>query len=145
MIDFTVYGKPEPGGSKKAFLPLKKEHHHLFVGAALAGGLLRPVVVDANSKAKAWQAEVKKAAEQAMAMRDPLLGPLHVEFVFGLERPKSVKREEPTVRPDVTKLIRAVEDACTGIVWKDDAQIIRQIASKVYAAGQPFVRVIVHG
>ncbi len=39
----------------------------------------------------------------------------------------------PTGRPDVTKLIRSTEDALTGIVWRDDAQIVEQIGHKGYA------------
>ncbi len=136
MIDFTVQGKPEPAGSKKAY--------------PVAG---RCVVVDANPKAKSWQAEVRWQATEVFsymvggqpAIAPPLEGPLHVEFIFGMPRGKTVKREEPSVRPDLTKLIRAVEDACTGIVWKDDAQIVRQVASKVYTDGPGFARVIVHG
>ena len=31
-----------------------------------------------------------------------------------------------------TKLIRAVEDALTGIVWRDDAQVAVQKVAKVY-------------
>jgi Holliday junction resolvase RusA-like endonuclease len=30
----------------------------------------------------------------------------------------------PTGRPDVLKLARACEDALTGVIWRDDAQIV---------------------
>jgi Holliday junction resolvase RusA-like endonuclease len=39
----------------------------------------------------------------------------------------------PAVRPDCTKLLRALEDACTAIVWRDDSQIVEQIMTKCYA------------
>jgi Holliday junction resolvase RusA-like endonuclease len=39
----------------------------------------------------------------------------------------------PTVKPDLTKLLRAVEDALTGVVWRDDSQIIHQVVNKEYA------------
>jgi Holliday junction resolvase RusA-like endonuclease len=39
----------------------------------------------------------------------------------------------PTTRPDVLKLARAVEDACTGIVWRDDSQIVDEVLSKWFA------------
>jgi Holliday junction resolvase RusA-like endonuclease len=35
-------------------------------------------------------------------------------------------------RPDATKLWRPTEDALTGIVWRDDSQIIRQLVRKRY-------------
>lgn len=71
-------------------------------------------------------------------------GPLELLVVFTVPRPKGhygarglrpSAPEYPAVRPDVTKLLRAVEDACTGIVWRDDAQIIEQHATKRY--GEP--------
>jgi len=71
-------------------------------------------------------------------------GALEVSVIFTVPRPKGhfgargLKPSAPaypTVRPDVTKLLRAVEDACTGIVWRDDAQIVAQHAIKRY--GEP--------
>ena len=39
----------------------------------------------------------------------------------------------PITKPDATKMLRAVEDAMTGIAWLDDAQIVRQVVTKRYA------------
>jgi Holliday junction resolvase RusA-like endonuclease len=36
----------------------------------------------------------------------------------------------PTVRPDTTKLLRAIEDALKGIWYRDDAQIVDQAVRK---------------
>ena len=36
------------------------------------------------------------------------------------------------MRPDATKLVRAVEDALTGLVWRDDAQVVIQTVRKRY-------------
>lgn len=49
-LAFTVHGKPQPAGSKRAVF--KK------------GG--RPIVFDDNARAKPWQAEVKAAAIDAL-------------------------------------------------------------------------------
>ena len=75
----------------------------------------------------------------------PLLdGPLALEVVFTVPRPKGhfgVKGlrpsapPHPTVAPDTTKLLRAIEDAMEGIVYRNDAQIVEQVARKVY--GEP--------
>ncbi len=75
-----------------------------------------------------------------------ITGPLKLELSFRLPRPKShyrtgkhsdeLRPDSPTFhtsKPDTTKLIRGVEDACTGLIWKDDAQIAIQHAVKVYA------------
>jgi Holliday junction resolvase RusA-like endonuclease len=36
------------------------------------------------------------------------------------------------VKPDVLKLARAVEDALTGILYRDDAQIVTEVLRKRY-------------
>jgi Holliday junction resolvase RusA-like endonuclease len=74
-------------------------------------------------------------------------GPVGLAVVFHLRRPKGhfgtgrnadrVKASSPAwpcVKPDCTKLLRGVEDAMTGIVWRDDAQVVEQMVSKVYGA-----------
>lgn len=54
---------------------------------------------------------------------------------FALRRPPSVKRAEAVVRPDVDKLTRAVFDGLVdGGLLHDDAQIVRAVVSKHYAA-----------
>jgi Holliday junction resolvase RusA-like endonuclease len=37
-----------------------------------------------------------------------------------------------TIKPDVTKLVRSLEDSLKGIVWLDDSQVVKQSASKRY-------------
>lgn len=150
-VSFNAHGRPQPAGSKKAFPIRRKEG-----GGWVATG--RVAVVDDNPHTKNWQAEV--ACEAAMAMveagySDPLDGPLGLAVTFTLRRPKGhfgsgrnaalVKGSAPrlpVVKPDCTKLLRAVEDACTGVVWRDDAQVVEQLATKRY--GEPegvYVRV----
>ena len=52
-IQFTVYGKAQPAGSKTGF-PIKRKNGSL--GVAMS---------DSNPKAKSWQQEVKSAAAKA--------------------------------------------------------------------------------
>ena len=67
--------------------------------------------------------------------------------MFYLDRPSSVsmvKRPHPTVPPDLDKLLRAVGDSCSGVIYEDDSQVIRTLAWKVYADNREpgaFVRV----
>jgi Holliday junction resolvase RusA-like endonuclease len=35
--------------------------------------------------------------------------------------------------PDLDKLVRAILDSLTGVVWRDDAQVVDIVARKVYA------------
>jgi crossover junction endodeoxyribonuclease RusA len=46
----------------------------------------------------------------------------------------STARRTPTVAPDVDKLVRAVLDALTGVLYHDDAQVIQLHAFKAYAS-----------
>lgn len=131
-ITIQVFGQAEPAGSKKA-VP--------FGGKNATG---RWGVVDANKKAGPWKAQV--AQEAGEQYRGPVLnGPLVVEFVFFSTRPKghfgtgrnegSVKDSAPAypaVMPDALKLARAVEDALTGVIWRDDALIVDERIAKRY-------------
>jgi Holliday junction resolvase RusA-like endonuclease len=133
-IQFFVPGIPRPGGSKRAF-PIKK-------GGQFTG---RVAIVDAAGQSnKDWRASVVQFAFEAMKAsgKSPLDGPLSMLLTFRMPRPKyhydskGLKSEAPayhTIKPDTTKLTRAVEDAMKGIVFRDDCQIANQAASKVYS------------
>ena len=53
--------------------------------------------------------------------------------MFYLEKPKTVKRDAPTVPPDLDKLLRSL-DSLTGIIWEDDALVTKITAFKKYAS-----------
>lgn len=120
MLEIHVTGQPIPQGSKTA---------------AVIGG--RAVMFDSNKKLKEWRSTVTKATQHARIMQE--FGtfragePLVVFIDFYLERPKTVKRLFPSVKPDLDKLVRAVFDGVTdGHAWHDDSQVISVYASKVY-------------
>lgn len=138
MITFTVPGKPEPAGSKRAFA-IKK-------GGVYTG---RNIVVDANKNSRPWKDAVLAQAIIARGDRQPLDGPLQLDVTFTVLRPKghygtgknahTIKDSAPpypTTKPDCTKLLRAVEDAMTGTIYHDDAQIVAQHVFKVYGPNQ---------
>jgi Holliday junction resolvase RusA-like endonuclease len=121
-----VRGKPQPAGSKSAFVR--------------AG---RAVVVDANPKSRPWKDQVAQAAADLMAGRALLEGPLEVEMRFYITRPQSHygskglnakgrAHPRPVTRPDLLKWARGCEDALTSVVWRDDSQIVTEVLSKHY-------------
>ena len=128
MLSFWVPGVPQPGGSKKGFYNAK---------------LKRVLITEAAGKNKDWRASVAQCGREAA--KEILEGPLRVRFEFVFIRPKghfgAGKREGtlknsaplfPAGRPDTTKLIRSTEDALTGILWRDDSQIVTQYGYKRY-------------
>jgi len=134
-FSFTVFGTdPAPQGSKK------------YVGTRrTAAGANIPLIIEASPKLPAWRKAVDEAVRQAMQDSGDLSkfeGAVKVEAVFYLTRKPSVKRELPTVPPDVDKLTRALLDACKA-VWTDDALVVRLEVSKKYAVGQSGVAVTI--
>lgn len=113
------------------------------------------MIVDASgTNGVKWRRAVSKAASQAVWTSGWVVTdrPIRLYLEFHLERPKShydkrgLKQDAPhyhTKRPDATKLLRSVEDSCTGIVWSDDAQVVRQEVRKSYVTGAPGVHVTV--
>lgn len=118
ITEFFIPGKPVQQGSKTAFVVGK-----------------RAIVTDQNDKTlKPWRAHV--AATATAAHPGPRIeGPVIVIANFHLERPQSVKREYPTVYPDLDKFVRALLDGITQAetVWRDDAQVVSLHASKSYS------------
>jgi Holliday junction resolvase RusA-like endonuclease len=142
-LEFRVAGKPEPAGSKRAF-PIRRK-----------GGAMGVAVTDDNARSKPWQARVALAADVAMDGAALFTGPLGLALEFDMRRPKghfgtgrnaerlkTAAPERPITKPDCTKLVRGVEDAMTGVVWADDAQVVEQLVTKRYA-GREGVRVVV--
>lgn len=128
-ISFEVDGKAQPAGSKRAFPRVGKN------------GKLKVSVVDDNPEAAPWKQAVRYKAREAY--RGALIDdPVHLSVWFERARPRShflssgglskAGRETPfpVTKPDATKLLRAIEDALTGVLYRDDAQIVTQYASK---------------
>lgn len=127
MIKFFVPGKAAPGGSKR------------WVGR----------LIDASDKTKPWMSVVSAYAREAYS-GELLTGPLSCTMEFRALRPKghycktglNKKGREapyPIVKPDLTKLVRAAEDALTGIIWRDDSQVCEHWNKKRYVDRDPGV------
>ena len=116
---FFIAGEPAPQGSK--------------TGRVVNG---RVVMWESSSKVKPWRAAVTVITKQEMAKQKmpTFTEPIELCLSFYLPRPKSVKREFPSVKPDLDKLIRSTCDGLkTGGLYTDDALIIAITATKQYA------------
>ena len=127
---FHVPGVPQTAGSHRSF-------NHARTG--------KVVTVHDNPKTKAWMKTVAKAARAAW-QGAPLSGALRLAAKFYLPRPKShfgtgrnadkLKPSAPQFpivsRDDTDKLHRAVQDACKGILYGDDGQVVDIHSRKRY-------------
>lgn len=133
---FEVLGRPQPAGSKRAFAIRRK-------------GVITGIAVTDDAKgSRPWKDSVIVAARDALNGAKPLTGPLQLDVAFYVSRPaghygtgrnrhlvKASSPRYPAVRPDATKLLRAVEDAMTEAgVWRDDAQVVAQTVVKYYGS-----------
>jgi Holliday junction resolvase RusA-like endonuclease len=104
-------------------------------------------MVEDNPRHADWRARVALAARQAHS-GPPLTGALCVRLTFTFDRPRShygtgrntgtIRPSAPqhkTTKPDLDKLVRAVCDSLTKIVWTDDAQVVRLIVDKRWTVG----------
>lgn len=120
MLRFRVFGVPAPQGSKNATVG-KDGRAHMYEQSA--------------KKLTPWRAEISDQAAKVMDGGDPLDGPLFVDLTFFMERGKSVKRDHPSVFPDLDKITRGVYDSLKkGGAIADDARIVEGHGRKVYAA-----------
>lgn len=118
-IEFRVIGLPAPQGSKK---------------------IIRGRLIEASGeKLRKWRKAISDACQQ-FGDSDIVLSPVGVDVEFYLPRPASVKQSKralPIVPPDLDKLLRGLLDGIgqSGVVWKDDSQVVEINAKKLYADG----------
>ena len=111
-IHLTIVGTPAPQGSKVAF--------------SRKGSSKVTMLEQTRKTLNPWRAAVTLQARRQYQRPAPLDVPLSVGMTFLMARPKSVRRPYPCVTPDLSKLVRAVEDALTDAkVWRDDALVVR--------------------
>ena len=116
-ISFEVRGLPIAQGSLRSFV---------------VNG--RPIITTTARGLASWRRLVADVAQQ-YAPRELWNGPVQIELVFGLPKPKSApktRRVWPDKRPDLDKLTRSVLDALTHVVFADDSQIVDIKATKDY-------------
>lgn len=100
--------------------------------------------------------DYKKLVKQQVKAQfhDKLLsGALNVELKVYRPIQKSITKREralrlsgehrPTIKGDIDNYFKAVTDACTGLIWVDDAQIVSTKSNKYYS-DNPRVELVVY-
>lgn len=130
-MKFTVLGTPKPQGSK----------HMVRTKSG------RTLMLESCKDLRPWRDSVSSAAMDART--GPLeAGPVQLCAEFYFVRPKShykggrpergLSKSAPSIhahKPDLSKLVRAVEDSLSGVILRDDCQIASIVAAKQY--GEP--------
>jgi Holliday junction resolvase RusA-like endonuclease len=104
-----------------------------------------------DSKTKTNEDTIKQYALIAMGASQPLETALEAFIYISLAIPPSYSKkrtqacldgsEKPITRGDIDNFCKQVMDACNGIIYVDDRQIISLYSTKVY--GEPFIEVII--
>lgn len=90
-----------------------------------------------------YENRVSAAGHEAMAGRPPLTGSCRITVEARFQIPKSASKKKradmlagsilPTKKPDLSNVLKAVEDGLNTIVFSDDAQIVEAFARKIYS------------
>jgi len=127
VLDVRVFGLPIAQGRPRA----RAFQHH---------GATRVSVYD-PATSRDWKRTV---LAQVLPQKPPapVEGPLVMVVEFLMPRPQSLPKRETfhVKRPDVSNMIKAIEDALNGIVYRDDSQIVDLRATKTYSPS-PGVRI----
>ena len=95
-------------------------------------------------KTRGYEALIKEAATEAMGSSEPLETPVNLYLYIRAPIPKSYSKkkisdclnglEKPIKKPDASNVLKSVEDAMNGVVYRDDCQIVNFHVSKVYSS-----------
>lgn len=103
-----------------------------------AGGFVRTHTPEATVGA---EAEIRFLLSQAQAPK--LEGPIYMVVKAVFAKPKSAKKRlHPVVKPDLSNVLKLIEDAANGILFNDDSQICITSAVKAYGE-HDFVELVV--
>lgn len=127
QVEFHVIGHPVPQGSMTAVRAGKYVTMRHTQGGALA----------------VWRASIRLQVADMEPTREPVALALNFKLKrpnthFGLAHGKRYVKPDfryavPASTPDLDKLIRAVMDALTGVLYFDDKQVYSLAAQKVYS------------
>lgn len=135
MIEFIIPGQPVAKGRPK----FARRGAH--------------VVAYTPEKTASYESLVKLAASRAMAGAEPSAAPIDLVVELRLQIPASWSGKRralaesgviyATKKPDADNVLKGIKDGCNGIVWRDDAQVVRVMLEKRYSAmPRALVRVI---
>jgi Holliday junction resolvase RusA-like endonuclease len=141
-VQFTVLGIAQPKGSTRSWGFIRKDKTTGEPLTKHGKPVIGTVTTSDNTSLAGWETAVRAAAQQQCAGAF-FEGAIRLAAIFYLPRPKTVKAKYHLTRPDLSKLLRGVEDALTGLLWSDDSRVVDIITRKTYAMTQPHACIVV--
>jgi len=140
----TVFPAHANGQAPIAFsvpgLPVAQPRQRTRV-VATGGRVFATNYTPKDAPVQSFKAAIRLAAS-AVYHGAPLTGPLAMTLYCFFPRSKSITwKNKPMPRipkqgkPDVSNILKAVEDALNGLLYVDDAQLVRVVVEKWIAAG----------
>jgi Holliday junction resolvase RusA-like endonuclease len=124
-VSFTIPGDPRGKGRHRASIRAGRVHTYT------------------DEKTATYENLVKLAGAEAMAGATPFDCPLAVVMVVRVTPPKSTSKRnraamlagdiQPAKKPDLSNVLKAVEDGLNGVAYRDDCQIVHFVCRKIYA------------
>jgi Holliday junction resolvase RusA-like endonuclease len=125
MVAFSIPGQPVAKGRPR------------FVQRGAHVGTYTP------AKTASYENLVRMAAATAMAGAQPTAAPVALSLTVNLQIPASWSKKRraaaaagtirATKKPDADNVLKGIKDGCNGIVWADDAQVVRIVLEKRYS------------
>ncbi len=129
MVTFFLPGAPKGQGRPRSHIAKTRDG-------------LRFIAVYKDAASRAYEQALAMTAKAAMKGRPLLEGALSVEIdaIFGVPPSWSMtKRDEalvgvvrPTGRPDADNILKSALDGLTGVVFRNDSQVVRAVVEKRY-------------
>lgn len=126
MIQFTIPGQPVAKARARV---------------TMVGGFARAYT---PKKTADYEALIAGIAKRAMGALAPSARPIEVMLELRMEIPTSWTKAKrlaasigtvrATKKPDADNVLKGVKDACNGIVWVDDSQVVVITVRKLYHA-----------
>lgn len=103
------------------------------------------VVAYEKKEMKAWRAECLELIKDVFRKEELIEGPLKIDATFYIRPPKYISSKKKlkekleaekifcSKKPDIDNYLKALLDSMTGIVFKDDGQVVECRARKLYS------------
>lgn len=102
----------------------------------------RGKLYDSNKKLHSWTRTLSLQASKHKP-KNIWIGPVRLEIRIGLPKPSDHPKTKlwwHVKKPDLDKVLRGIKDPLTGIIYRDDSQVVSVSIDKTYS-NEPYVEI----